>query len=131
MSESTGDRLFQIRLACGDGTRKAEPLDAFAERVKRVAGVEYDPSTFSLLERMKQKWKLDDVTTLAAVDPKNRGPLWLAFGSASSAQPPLPDPALDRKLTEQEIARAVRQAEAERAATTKSAPKKRRKRGRA
>lgn len=78
MSETAGDRLFKIRLACGDGARKAEPLDAFVVRVERVTGAVYDPSTISLLERMKQKWRLDDVRTFAAVDPMERGEQWLS-----------------------------------------------------
>lgn len=78
--ETPGDRLFEIRLACGGGRRKAEPMTAFVERVKEATGAVYDPSTISLLERMIQGWTLDDVTTFAAVDPKGRGKVWLAFG---------------------------------------------------
>lgn len=78
MTETAGDRLYKIRLACGDGTRKAEPLDAFARRVLGATGIEYDPSTISLLERMKQKWRIDDARAFAAVDPMERGPIWLS-----------------------------------------------------
>lgn len=78
--ETPGDRLYEIRLACGVGRRKAEPMVAFVERVREATGVAYDPSTISLLERMMQGWTLDDVAAFAAVDPKGRGKVWLAFG---------------------------------------------------
>lgn len=78
MAETSGDRLYLIRLACGDGLRTAEPLEAFAKRVKKATGVSYSPMTLSLLERMKQKWKVEDARVLAAVDPLKRGPAWLS-----------------------------------------------------
>jgi hypothetical protein len=78
MADSVGQRLFLIRLACGDGVRKAEPLPEFAERVQRGTGQAYHPSTISLLERMKQGWRLDDVRAFAAVDPLKRGAAWLS-----------------------------------------------------
>lgn len=76
---TVGSRLYQIRLACGDGLRKAESLADFAKRVKRMTKADYDPSTISLLERMKQGWRLDDVKHFAAVDPLKRGEQWLAY----------------------------------------------------
>lgn len=87
MTETPGSRLYQIRLACGDGTRKAEPLPAFVARVKKRTKADYDPSTISLLERMLQKWKLDDVRNFAAVDPLKRGEAWLAFNLPPEARP--------------------------------------------
>lgn len=78
MAETVGQRLYLIRLACGDGVRKAEPMKAFVARVKRVTKQHYDPMTISLLERMKQGWTLDDVERMAAVDPLGRTPAWLA-----------------------------------------------------
>ena len=53
-------------------------MKAFAERVKKATGKVYDPSTISLLERDKQKWRLEDVRVLAAVDPLKRGAAWLS-----------------------------------------------------
>lgn len=87
MTETTGHRLYLIRLACGDGVRKAEPLEAFAARVKRQTKAVYDPSTISLLERMKQNWRLDDAEAFAAVDPLRRGVGWLAFNLPPEAVP--------------------------------------------
>lgn len=78
MAETSGQRLYMIRLACGDGLRKPEPLPEFAERVKRATGEMYHPSTISMLERMKQGWRLDDARAFAAVDPLKRGALWLS-----------------------------------------------------
>lgn len=87
MAETPGNRLYLIRLACGDGIRKAEPLRLFSERIKRETGEQYDPSTLSLLERDEQEWKVRDALVLAAVDPKARGDRWLAFGNKPEAAP--------------------------------------------
>ena len=77
-AETAGQRLYQVRLACGDGVRKPETMEAFAERVKAETGKVYDPSTVSLLERDMQRWKLEDVRAFAAVDPLKRGEVWLS-----------------------------------------------------
>lgn len=121
IAETPGDRLWLIRLACGDGFRKPEPLPLFAARVKRETGVDYHQASLSLLERMKQGWRLDDIRTLAAVDPKGRGPIWLAFGVDEASA--MPDPTLDRGLTPAEEERAI--AVAKRAsASPRKRPKK-------
>lgn len=78
MSDTPGARLYLIRLACGDGVRTAEPMREFAQRVKRATGADYNPMKISLLERMKQNWRLEDVTAFAAADPLGRGRAWLA-----------------------------------------------------
>jgi len=78
MPETIGERLFKIREACGDSRRDPETLDDFAERVRKKTGKAYNPVTLSLLERMKRKWQVVDVEAFAAVDPLNRGRLWLA-----------------------------------------------------
>lgn len=85
-----GARLYAVRLACGDGFRKAETLEDFSARVQKKTGKYYDPATLSLLERMKQQWKLEDVETFAAVDPLRRGRAWLATfdGSAQAGEVP-------------------------------------------
>lgn len=88
-----GQRLFQIRLACGDGHRKPESLREFAERVEAVTGVSYDHKTISLLERDGQGWRLKDVHAFSAIDPLKRGEHWLAFGNQPSIEgPDLPPP---------------------------------------
>ncbi len=95
-SETPGTRLYLIRLACGDGQRKPLSQAAFAKLVLDKRGVSYDPSTISLLERMEQGWTLDDLATFAAIDPKGRGPAWLAWGEQGgrpAEKPPLrPEP---------------------------------------
>jgi hypothetical protein len=103
MAETPGDRLYMIRLACGDGLRRAEPLPEFVERVKETTGKAYHPATLSLLERMQQEWRLRDIDAFAAVDPLGRGRAWLAVfdeeapatSSARGAkleEPPIPAP---------------------------------------
>lgn len=96
-SETTGDRLYAIRLACGDGRRKAESQKDFSARVKKRTGVYYDPATISLLERMEQIWKLEDVEAFAAVDPLKREPAWLAFGAAPTSGAPTTPPTGDAR----------------------------------
>jgi hypothetical protein len=63
-------------------------MTAFAERVERVTGRRYDPSTVSLLERDKQGWRLADVRALAAVDPLKRGAPWLSALDVEIEQAP-------------------------------------------
>jgi hypothetical protein len=86
-ADSPGKRLYLIRLACGDGSRTAEPLKAFADRVREATGQRYHATTLSLLERDEQGWRLDDINTLAMVDPKHRGASWLAFGDPARPLP--------------------------------------------
>ena len=78
MSKTIGERLFEIRAACGRTGREPETLDDFAARVLKATKRSYNPVTLSLLERMKRRWQVIDVETFAAVDPKKRGPVWLA-----------------------------------------------------
>ncbi len=87
MVETPGDRLYRIRLACGDGTRRAEPLASFVRRVQHVTGEKYHATTVSMLERNQQGWRLSDVRAFAAVDPLKRGPTWLSALEESDPQP--------------------------------------------
>lgn len=87
MAETPGQRLYLIRLACGDGIRRAESLDDFSARIKRASGEVYDPATLSRLERGVQQWKLSDVETLARLDPLRRGRAWLATFDVSDEVP--------------------------------------------
>lgn len=96
-SDTPGARLFLIRLACGDGVRKAESMQDFSDRVKKKTGRYYDPATLSLLERMKQGWKLEDALTFASVDPLKRGAVWLsALHELSQAPETKEAPATER-----------------------------------
>lgn len=78
MTDTPGDRLYEVRLACGDGRRRAEPISQFVQRVERATGRKYHAATISMLERNEQKWRLEDVRAFAAVDPLNRGEAWLS-----------------------------------------------------
>ncbi len=97
-AETPGTRLYLIRLACGDGLRRALSQAAFAKRVLDETGVWYDPSTISLLERMEQGWTLDDLQTFASVDPKGRGPAWLAWGDQGGRAEPRPQSDIDVEI---------------------------------
>ena len=120
-ADTAGKRLFQIRAACGNGERDPESMKAFAERVKAETGKVYDPSTISLLERDKQKWRLEDVCAFAAVDPLNRGRAWLSAFDDLSAPAEQPDPRVYQELTSDDVARAQRVAERERRESTERA----------
>lgn len=124
MTETPGQRLYKIRLACGDGVREAETLEAFSKRLE-AAGYSYSAMTLSSMERMKQKWRLDDVNALSSVDPLRRGPVWLA---AMDSEPSLelPDPRKDRKLTMQEIQRAKQKVDEARAEAEQKPRRKKR-----
>lgn len=92
----------------------------FVQRVKKVTGEDYDPSTVSMLERDAQGWRLKDMNAFAAVDPLQRGGAWLGFGVAARGGIDL-DPARDHRLTQDEEERALAAAARERekrAATT-------------
>jgi hypothetical protein len=89
--QTPGQRLFLIRLACGDGIRKPESMRDFAERVHIATGAEYEHSTIGMLERDLQGWRLKDAKAFAIVDPLKRGEAWLAFGNEPPAEP-LPAP---------------------------------------
>jgi hypothetical protein len=88
MPETPGQRLYLIRLACGDGARTPEPMKAFVVRVERATGAKYHANAISLLERDEQGWKLDDVNTFSSVDPKKRGASWLAWGDVGAPAAP-------------------------------------------
>lgn len=78
--DTPGKRLYLIRLALGDGTRKPLPLREFATFVETQTGQHYDPSSVSLLERGVQPLSLADCERFAGLDPLRRGAAWLAFG---------------------------------------------------
>lgn len=84
---SPGERLYLVRLACGDGLRKAESMTEFVLRVARRTGEKYHPNAVSLLERNQQQWRLEDVRVFAAVDPLNRGEIWLSALSEAASWP--------------------------------------------
>lgn len=73
-----GERLYLIRLACGDGVRKPESAADFSERVRKATGKRYDQATISRLETGGRNWLLEDIDAFAAVDPEQRGRAWLA-----------------------------------------------------
>jgi hypothetical protein len=87
LDEEIGARLFKIRAAWGRGEREPETLEAFADRVKRLTGVDYNPVTLSTLERGKRRWLVSDVATFALVDPHKRGRAWLAGFDLPEEQP--------------------------------------------
>lgn len=84
--ETVIDRIVEIRVALGSA-RKPLPLRAFADLIEQTTGFRYDPSTLSRIETGEREIALPDVERIAAVDPKGRGPAWLA-GWARGEDPP-------------------------------------------
>lgn len=93
-SLTIGQRLYLIRLACGDGVRRPEPAADFSARVERATGKRYDQATISRLETGGRNWLVEDVDAFAAVDPLTRGRAWLAGyaepNMGKDAEPPRP-----------------------------------------
>ena len=126
MDESTrAGRLFAIRAALGEGPRKPMSLRAFADLLTERAegGRKYHASQLSGWETGASEPGLDDVALIASLDPEQRGPGWLAFGTGTGpAQEYLPaavghpSQALSASITEEEALRM---------ATTKRAARKR------
>jgi hypothetical protein len=78
-TETIQQRLFLIRLALGGGVRPL-PFEELAARIAESSGHAYDVSALSRMETGKRKVSLEDVQAIAPLDPKGRGPAWLAFG---------------------------------------------------
>lgn len=127
MPETPGERLYAIRLACGDGRREPETLSAFSARLAK-AGHKYSAMTLSLLERMEQTWKINDAVALSSVDPLGRGALWLS-GLDQEPAVEAPDPTKDRKLTMTEIRRAKQKVDRAKGESAERKPRKRKGRG--
>ena len=82
--ETVGDRAFLIRQARGT-PRKPETLQQLAAALNGAAeafglAVRYTQDTVARMETGRREIGLDDVKVLAAVDPLQRGRLWLAYG---------------------------------------------------
>ena len=86
MSDDIGERVFAVRLALGDGVRKPLALRPFAEVVTLIGAKLFTPdyrrdaSTISRWETGQQSLTLEDAAAVAANDPLQRGPAWLAWG---------------------------------------------------
>lgn len=75
-------RAYAIRLACGDGWKTPMPMAEFAALVKsKTRGVSFDAAKVSRIESGDQKMALSDIEAMAKIDPKKRGPAWLAFNT--------------------------------------------------
>lgn len=80
MAAKPGQRVYLVRLALGDGVKNPLSLADFALLIKRKRKAVYDPSALSRLENGKRAMTTEDAEHVAAVDPKERGAAWVAFG---------------------------------------------------
>lgn len=80
---TVGQRVYLVRLACGDGVRKAEPMREFAERLSDE-GRPFYASRISDIENDNSQPTLEEVDRIAAVDPLNRGRDWLGWGAGET-----------------------------------------------
>jgi transcriptional regulator with XRE-family HTH domain len=111
------ERLKAVREATG--LTQARFLPRLNQAAERLGVREYSQSTLSRLESGMQTASFDDVAVFAAVDPLQRGKLWLAWGeevvSATN----------HHTYTAEELDAAARQAEKDRRARVGGAhPKK-------
>lgn len=117
MTQTVGVRVYEIRRALGPDPRHEMPTRAFAELLNakgEALGVEIslDSSAITRIEKGERRLQLEEVPVVAAVDPLKRGAEWLAWGERQAVE--MPDPAKDRKLTDEEKERARRAAVAAR-----------------
>lgn len=88
--------MYLIRLALGDGVKNPLPLIEFAALIKKRRRVTYDPSAISRMENGERKVTVEDIETIAPLDPKQRGRPWLAGWDDDD----LTNPATATKLSE-------------------------------
>ena len=84
---TVGQRVYLVRLAQGDGVRKAMPMREFADLVSMHA------SRVSDIENDKSPPTLDEVERIAAIDPRRRGRDWLGWGATEGAGSVTDEPA--------------------------------------
>lgn len=103
-STTRGQRFYLVRLACGDGVRRAESMRAFVARVERETGLVIHPSVLSEIENDKasKTVTLEQIAAVAAVDPKHRGKLWLAWDEPE--QGAITDEEIERLRAERDAA---------------------------
>jgi hypothetical protein len=93
---TVGQRVYLVRLACGDGVRKAMPMREFADLLSGEGeGETFHPSRLSDIENDKSPPSIEEIRRIAAVDPGHRGRAWLAWGIADegkSEAPPVRPP---------------------------------------
>ena len=103
--ETVRHRVYAVRLALGDGWKNPLPGEAFAALVSKRMKRRYDSAMISRMENGARKISLDEVEAIAALDPKKRGPSWLAFGeTAAPAQLPDLEPQISGTLSEEQKA---------------------------
>jgi len=73
--DTVGDRMEAIRIAIGGSIRNQISQEALGELVG------FDKYKISRIERGAQELSRAEAIAIAAVDPLNRGPAWLMFGS--------------------------------------------------
>lgn len=123
MPSTRNQRVYLIRLALGDGVKNPLPLADFAALIKKRQKVSYDPSALSRMENGSRKVTVEDIETLAPLDPKQRGKAWLA-GWDDDEGSGLINPATDRKLTDVELERAEAVVRASKTADGKKKPRR-------
>lgn len=86
LAETPGSRLYLIRLALGDGVKNPMRIEDFVALVRERTGTRYAPSAISRSENGERRLTLEDALIFAAVDPRKRGPDWLAWGERQGSE---------------------------------------------
>lgn len=92
IAKTRGQRFYMVRLACGDGVRRPEPMRLFVARVEQATGIVIHASELSEIENDKPSKAVtaDHIGAVAAVDPLKRGRDWLGWGEETKA-PSIPE----------------------------------------
>src|SRR6185312_1200256 len=121
-----GDRMKEARLQAAARRREVLSQGAMAALVSKAVGRTIHQTQWGKYEAGTSEPPIDVIAAAAKLSGLPNA--YLAFGESVAV---LPDPALDRKLTDTELQRALRKDEAESAAAerTRLASSTRRKRG--
>lgn len=107
--QTVNDRVYEIRRALGPDRKTPLSQGEFAKRVNAIASrygmkATYDHSVISKIENGIRNVSIEEVPLFAALDPKERGWMWMAWGRVSEGSITL-DPSTDHQLTEEEAER--------------------------
>ena len=86
MAESQGDRVRIVREAMGK--QQGEFADALNTKAAESGlRARYDNTAISKLENGRRDLSVNDLFLIAALDPKQRGERWLAYGTPTGHGP--------------------------------------------
>lgn len=108
--QTIAERVYEIRRLLGPDLKTPLQGGVFAKRLNAIAAryglqFKYDHSVISKIENGGRRVSIEEVPLFAALDPKQRGANWLAWGGDPATLLGV-DPSRDHQLTATEAARA-------------------------